>query len=178
MRYTLRLRRGLACLGALTLCAGSAQATTIVSGPDVTITGGDFDEIILLPGATNFTLTGGTISGDFTALNGTSATISGGDIQGDLLVPGELAVVTLVGSDFTVNGIAFVGDLTADFCTVSGCLIEGTLGGETDAFAIQGYPVRSGVIRLVPEPGAALLLGAGLLGLAFAGRRPRRAPRR
>jgi hypothetical protein len=164
---------GLGFLGALAV-AGSAQALTINS-PNVSIGSGTIDEIILTMGATDFALTGGTVLGDFTALNGTSATISGGIIDGDLLVPGLDADVTLVGSGFTVNGSnVFPADLTADFCSETGCEIAGTLASG-DPISIQGFPLRSGQIHLVPEPVTALLLGIGLMGLALVGRRPRRA---
>jgi hypothetical protein len=187
MLYTLRLRLGWACL-ALALSAGSAQAVTI-NAPNVTIASGEFDEVILTTGATNFTLTGGTIFGNFTALTGTDATISGGSLGGDLLVPAVdtnpapdavEAVVRLVGSGFmvTVNGVEiFDTVLTNDVCGASGCAITGTLSSGTP-IAIQAYPLLGGQVHLVPEPSAALLLGAGLMGLAFVGRRQRRAPRR
>jgi len=162
------LRSGLAFLSAFGL-AGSAQALTI-NTPNVTLSGGSFDEIILLTGATDFTLSGGTLLGDFTALNGTTATITGGILEGDLLVPGEGAIVEIVGVNFLVDGSdSFSTPLTADICGVDGCVITGTLENG-DPISITGYALRTGQIRLVPEPATVLVVGLGLLGLAWVGR--------
>ena len=70
--------------------------------------------------------------------------------------------IEIVGSDFAVDGVPVgLGDLVPESGRVSGTFTSG------DAFDYSfERRLGLGTIRLVPEPGTALLLGAGLAALA------------
>lgn len=115
-----------------------------------------------------------------TAQNSSSITIRGG--SGTQLFAYDDAHITLVGHDFSVNGVPVgYGDVVPVVGSVGGTLASGETTGW--AFSRQQDPASPflGTITLapIPEPATASLLALGIAVLAAgAGPRPRRQPRR
>ena len=95
--------------------------------------------------------------GFLAAYEDASLTLSGGTLGGSLAAGGG-SVVTLVGSDFFVDGVPVgYGPLSAESGRISGTLESG------DALDADFTRDSGATITLVPEPGTAGLLALGLV---------------
>ncbi len=113
---------------------------------------------------------GGQIAGELGSFSGARVTWRGGSVDQELVTrfEGELRVA---GSDFAIDGVPTgLGEVAEASGFLSGTLAS----GETFDVFFRRTGIRGGTpgtLRLVPEPGSALLVGSGLALLA--GRRRR-----
>ncbi len=96
---------------------------------------------------------------------------SGGELIDGVIQARDSSEIRIRGRQFTVDGAPVpLGALSAETGALAGTLAS----GETfNAVFWQGSATFAGTIFLVPEPGTGLLLGIGLAGIAFGGRRSR-----
>lgn len=125
----------------------------------ITIFGGSIGEYLLAHNESRITISGGSIGKYMAAFDNSQVIISGGSVAMELMV-GHNSQITIYGTDFNVNGVP-VG--YGPISIASGILIGTLASGE--AINNNFYVYDDATIFLVPEPGAVLLLGFGLLGI-------------
>ena len=123
------------------------------------ISGGSMDAWVQSLGSSEVTIGGGEIGLFVEAWDNSRVTISGGTIGGRIAAVRD-GLITLVGSNFAVNGTPVgYGDFASDYAP-SGTLTGILAGGDilNNSFSL----IQTGAdITFVPEPGAILLLGLG-----------------
>ena len=159
---------------------------------EVTITGGKVGDSFEADAGSKVTITGGTIGADFAARRGGEVTISGGTI-GDGFRANNGSTVNLVGLSFALDGEDFGDELTLGQpftlhdrdVSLSGLLADGSqfnfelnsiFQSSEDFFS----PGTTLTLRLVPEPGSAVVTLLGIVVLISPGafRRQRHTGRR
>jgi len=127
------------------------------------ISGGSMGAWVQSLSSSEVTISGGEIELFVEAWDNSRVTISGGTIGGRIAAIRD-GLVTLVGSNFAVNGTPVgYGDFASDYAT-SGTLSGILANGDTlnNPFSL----VHPGAdITFIPEPGTILLLGLGGLGV-------------
>jgi hypothetical protein len=127
------------------------------------ISGGSMGAWVQSLGSSEVTISGGEINLFVEAWDNSRVTISGGTIGGRIAAVRD-GLITLVGSDFAVNGtpVAY-GDFASDYAingTLTGILANGDTLNNSFSLVHPGAD-----ITFIPEPGTILLLGLGGLGL-------------
>lgn len=146
-----------------TVAGGEIEETIFVEDNSrMEISGGSMGSWVNAYGNSELLISGGEIARFIVALENSHITISGG-ILGDRLSAGMDGLITLVGSDFAIDGTPVgYGDSARDygqFGTITGSLANG------DAIDIPYSALDSSDIVFIPEPASILMLGLGGLSL-------------
>jgi len=127
----------------------------------ILIDGGSIDGSLRTEDGGQATITGGSISASILAVSSSPMTISGGIIGGGIALDSSSGGdVTIIGTDFEINGIPMpYGPLdgTIQYGQLSGTLLNGDLLG--CGFGLAG--ANTIIFAPVPEPGTVALFGLG-----------------
>ena len=143
--------------------SGGILKNSVAFGGSVNITGGNIQDAISFGGTMNIA-SGATIEGVLAA-DGGDITVTGGSLFSSLLADdiGIFAenggMVTLIGSDFFLNDIAYAGgSLTNVMGTLRGTLEDGTMFGNVKFDTRpSACGCTAGTLRAIPEPSGFLL---------------------
>jgi hypothetical protein len=139
---------------------------------DYEVSGGSVGGTLAGRGSSTITMSGGSVAGFLSAEFSSTVVLTGGSVGG-MLTGEDDGLLLVSGSGFAVDGTPVpYGDLSLETGLLTGTLLSGDPLSNTFRQG-EAAGIYTGTIRLIPEPGTAVLLGAGLLGLAAAGRRSR-----
>lgn len=155
--------------GHFEMSGGIVYGTSLQVQGSMTLSGGSIQVPFLGSSTSSIVMTGGGFQNiPSMVFNGTLDVFGGSFGSSGPMAVGATGNVDVFGSMFALNGLPISpGELTALSGTLSGLYESG------NAFSWQFTRNATGTLRLIPEPGTAWLLGAGLAGLALRRRSPR-----
>lgn len=113
---------------------------------------------------------------DITGITGFVSGVNGGAITGLIANPNQPGTYTNYG--YIIDNVLYDGALALDYFgvlfTFNGSLIGNLWGNSPTDYEFHSYDGQfdeHGTFARVPEPGTVALLGLGILGIAFAGKR-------
>jgi hypothetical protein len=128
------------------------------------ISGGRVDGVVQANNNSRLTMSSGSVGGDLYSFNSSQLTMSGGTIGGQIIFD-ELAILTLEGSNFAIDGTPIgLGEIKSvlggDYSNEPYRTLTGTLANG-DILNKRFQIGNDATIVLVPEPATLALLGLG-----------------